>query len=88
MAWSWIAGMAGRGFRIDWRTVPEMVWRALVFIIAIGILSAELAVDAIADAVVAGLVFVPLAVESGCLTLSQSHEMVLLHQTEQHLFNS
>ena len=25
-------------FKIDWRTVPEMVWRALVFIVAIGIL--------------------------------------------------
>jgi membrane fusion protein (multidrug efflux system) len=30
--------MAGRGFRVDWRTLPEVVWRTLVFIIAIGIL--------------------------------------------------
>ncbi len=33
-----VTGMVGRGLRVDWRTLPEVVWRALVFIIAIGIL--------------------------------------------------
>jgi membrane fusion protein (multidrug efflux system) len=30
--------MAGRGIKVDWRTIPEVIWRALVFVIAIGIL--------------------------------------------------
>src|ERR1700677_2211013 len=29
---------AGTKFKINWRTVPEILWRALVFIIAVGIL--------------------------------------------------
>ncbi len=32
------AWMAGRGIKVDWRTIPEVIWRALVFVIAIGIL--------------------------------------------------